>query len=342
MLTLSGSCRSKALAVVVCLGMAFAPLRAAADDVCRLLATARVRGRERNVHAARMPERHVHAKTEAEAEPELTRELVHERLRDIVAAIMGFRPDQMDPRRPLVELGLDSLMAVRIKNAAERDLRMPPLVPGMLRGASLADLADHLAGLLGLSGRHEPAQLVIGPRDTAERVLARVWEAELGRRQLLQFPPFVRLAALRLQGENALAGDDCRRRLCVGHCFKKLEDHLGSDRNSSAERPVSEGGRCGRRGTRLLGVDPPAAVAACGRTRLFTLAESLGGVESLIEHPASMTHAFVPAEQQEAEGILPGLVRFSVGCEDVDDLRADLNQALESVAHGSTAEAYDR
>jgi cystathionine gamma-lyase len=64
------------------------------------------------------------------------------------------------------------------------------------------------------------------------------------------------------------------------------------------------------------------------RTRLFTLAESLGGVESLIEHPAIMTHASIPPEQREAVGITDGLVRLSVGIEDCDDLISDLSQAL--------------
>lgn len=62
--------------------------------------------------------------------------------------------------------------------------------------------------------------------------------------------------------------------------------------------------------------------------KLVTLAVSLGGVESLIEHPASMTHKGVPAEEQLRQGITPGLVRLSVGCEDLADLRADLEQAL--------------
>jgi len=64
------------------------------------------------------------------------------------------------------------------------------------------------------------------------------------------------------------------------------------------------------------------------RVRVFTLAESLGGVESLIEHPAIMTHASIPAEQRAALGIADGFVRISVGIEDVADLRADLEQAL--------------
>jgi cystathionine gamma-lyase len=64
------------------------------------------------------------------------------------------------------------------------------------------------------------------------------------------------------------------------------------------------------------------------RTKLFSLAESLGGVESLIGHPATMTHASIPAEIRQARGIDDGLVRLSVGIEDGDDLVADLKQAL--------------
>jgi cystathionine beta-lyase/cystathionine gamma-synthase len=64
------------------------------------------------------------------------------------------------------------------------------------------------------------------------------------------------------------------------------------------------------------------------RTRLFALAESLGGVESLIGHPASMTHAAVPPAMREAMGLSDGLVRLSVGIEDADDLIRDLDQAL--------------
>ena len=65
--------------------------------------------------------------------------------------------------------------------------------------------------------------------------------------------------------------------------------------------------------------------------RIFALAESLGGVESLIEHPAIMTHASIPAETRAQLGIGDGLVRLSVGVEDVEDLRADLAQALARI-----------
>lgn len=64
------------------------------------------------------------------------------------------------------------------------------------------------------------------------------------------------------------------------------------------------------------------------RTRLFTLAESLGGVESLIEHPAIMTHASIPSDKRDQIGISDSLVRLSVGIEDPDDLIADLDMAL--------------
>ncbi len=64
------------------------------------------------------------------------------------------------------------------------------------------------------------------------------------------------------------------------------------------------------------------------RRELFSLAESLGGVESLIEHPAIMTHASIPPDIRASIGIDDGLVRLSVGVEDIDDLIGDLEQAL--------------
>ena len=77
--------------------------------------------------------------------------------------------------------------------------------------------------------------------------------------------------------------------------------------------------------------DLAAGKRFCEALRLFTLAESLGGVESLVSHPASMTHASVPREQREATGFTDGLVRLSVGCEDVADLQADLVRGLAAV-----------
>ena len=66
-------------------------------------------------------------------------------------------------------------------------------------------------------------------------------------------------------------------------------------------------------------------------THLFALAESLGGVESLINHPALMTHASVPKEQREALGVTDSLVRLSVGVEDVNDLKDDLHNAFAAI-----------
>ena len=74
------------------------------------------------------------------------------------------------------------------------------------------------------------------------------------------------------------------------------------------------------------GLEPARRVVE--RTQLFTLAESLGGVESLIELPAAMTHASIPAETRRSHGVADGLVRISVGIEDVADLISDLDRAL--------------
>ena len=77
-----------------------------------------------------------------------------------------------------------------------------------------------------------------------------------------------------------------------------------------------------------------AANTFASSTHIFTLAESLGGVESLVEVPPSMTHASIPAEVRRAAGLADGLVRLSVGIEHADDLVADVHQALERAARG--------
>jgi len=74
-----------------------------------------------------------------------------------------------------------------------------------------------------------------------------------------------------------------------------------------------------------------AGKAVLDRVKLMVLAVSLGGIETLIQHPASMTHAGVSAEARAAAGITDGLVRLSVGCEDLEDLQDDLDQALNSI-----------
>jgi len=80
---------------------------------------------------------------------------------------------------------------------------------------------------------------------------------------------------------------------------------------------------------------PQSARAFASNTKLFSLAESLGGVESLISHPATMTHGSIPKEVREARGVTDGLLRLSVGIEDVRDLLADLEQAFKASATGA-------
>jgi cystathionine beta-lyase/cystathionine gamma-synthase len=70
------------------------------------------------------------------------------------------------------------------------------------------------------------------------------------------------------------------------------------------------------------------AIKFCAATRVFALAESLGGVESLVEHPAIMTHASIPRDVRESYGLRDSLIRLSVGIEDIEDLLEDLEQAL--------------
>ncbi|KAL0257409.1 cystathionine gamma-lyase cys3 [Diplodia seriata] len=77
-----------------------------------------------------------------------------------------------------------------------------------------------------------------------------------------------------------------------------------------------------------------AAERFCQATKIFTLAESLGGVESLVEVPGSMTHAGIPKEQREAAGVFDDLVRVSCGIEDGEDLKRDVLQALEKAVVG--------
>ncbi|PQB05304.1 cystathionine gamma-synthase [Aureitalea marina] len=76
------------------------------------------------------------------------------------------------------------------------------------------------------------------------------------------------------------------------------------------------------------GHDYDEAIAIVEKLKVFTLAESLGGVESLAGHPASMTHASIPKEEREKTGVVDSLIRLSVGIEDIDDLIEDLRQAL--------------
>jgi cystathionine gamma-lyase len=90
-----------------------------------------------------------------------------------------------------------------------------------------------------------------------------------------------------------------------------------------------------RAGGGMVSVELKASVAqakkVCSSFEVFSLAESLGGVESLVDHPASMTHASIPAEQRRAAGLEDGLIRLSVGIEDAEDLVADLDRAFRKL-----------
>jgi cystathionine gamma-lyase len=104
--------------------------------------------------------------------------------------------------------------------------------------------------------------------------------------------------------------------------YPGLADHPG---HALASRQMRDFG--GMISIRLAG-GTEAARRFLPRTRLFSLAESLGGVESLVCHPATMTHASIPAELRQARGVDDGLIRLSVGIEDADDLQEDLRQAM--------------
>lgn len=116
-----------------------------------------------------------------------------------------------------------------------------------------------------------------------------------------------------------------------------LEQHPGVEAThypGLLSHPQHELAKCQMRGfTGMVSIELGSlerAKRVAGATKLFALAESLGGVESLIGHPAIMTHASVPRDIREAQGVTDGLLRLSVGIEDVDDLMEDIDQALRA------------
>lgn len=108
--------------------------------------------------------------------------------------------------------------------------------------------------------------------------------------------------------------------------YPGLDDHPGHD--IAAKQMKDFGGMIS---FELKDDSIKKAVDVLQGTNVFTLAESLGGVESLIEHPASMTHASIPAEEREKIGLTDSLIRISVGVEELEDLMSDLDQALSVV-----------
>jgi cystathionine beta-lyase len=105
--------------------------------------------------------------------------------------------------------------------------------------------------------------------------------------------------------------------------YPGLKDHPG---HAIAARQMKHFG--GMVSFALHDDDLAKASAAVSKLKVFTLAESLGGVESLAGHPATMTHASIPKADREKTGVTDGLIRLSVGLEDLRDLTADLDQAL--------------
>jgi cystathionine beta-lyase len=105
-----------------------------------------------------------------------------------------------------------------------------------------------------------------------------------------------------------------------------FEDHAG---HAIAKRQMKDFG--GMMSFTLKNDSLESAFTFLKHTHLFSLAESLGGVESLVGHPASMTHASIPREERMKSGLVDSLIRLSVGIEHVDDLIADLEQALAAV-----------
>jgi cystathionine beta-lyase/cystathionine gamma-synthase len=134
--------------------------------------------------------------------------------------------------------------------------------------------------------------------------------------------------ALRMERHDRNAGEIARHLAGSGRVgrvyYPGLPDHPGHDLCSR-----QCGGYGGMVSFETGGLE--AAKAVLGGVKVFSLAESLGGVESLISHPATMTHASIPVEQREQLGITDGLVRLSVGVEDVEDLIADLDGALAQI-----------
>lgn len=102
-----------------------------------------------------------------------------------------------------------------------------------------------------------------------------------------------------------------------------FEDHPGYE---IAKKQMRDFG--GMMSFTLKDDSPEAALKLLTSTKIIALAESLGGVESLVNHPATMTHASIPREERLKYGLTDSLIRLSVGIEDADDLIEDLNQAI--------------
>jgi len=136
----------------------------------------------------------------------------------------------------------------------------------------------------------------------------------------------IKTLAVRMERHCANALELARH--CTGHA--KLERVLYPFLEDHPDHEIAKRQMCGGGGmVTIVFKDDKQALRFCESLTVFSLAESLGGVESLCCHPAIMTHASIPKEIREARGVTDGLVRLSVGIEDVNDLIADVDRALE-------------
>ncbi|GAB3494300.1 type I polyketide synthase [Amycolatopsis cihanbeyliensis] len=117
-------------------------------------------------------------------EPATARAMASTQLRARIASVLGFQPDKLDPATPLAALGVDSLLAVRIRNAVQHDFELALPVSLMLRGACAAEVEEWLFGELGIEDAAAPARTaepaLVPPRDAAERLVASAWGEVLG------------------------------------------------------------------------------------------------------------------------------------------------------------------
>jgi cystathionine gamma-lyase len=201
-------------------------------------------------------------------------------------------------QRPL-EFGFDAVMHSTTKYVSGHS----DIVGGALVVGNNAELADQLAFLQNAVGA------VASPFDSFLALRG------------------VKTLALRMRRHCENAMEIARWLEGRGDVAKVIYPGLESHPQHQLARRQMSGGFGGMISA-VLDRDLAGTMRMLERTRLFTLAESLGGVESLIEHPAIMTHASIPAETRARIGIDDGLIRLSVGVEDAGDLIADLEQAL--------------
>ncbi|WP_460365476.1 SDR family NAD(P)-dependent oxidoreductase, partial [Actinocorallia lasiicapitis] len=159
------------------------------------------------------------------------RKAIRNRVRERVSTILGFDVDRLDPTMPLTELGLDSLVAVRIKSAVEHDLGLtvPPAV--LLQGASVDAFEEWAAGELGIGGSaavSERDAAYVMPRDGAERIVARMFEEHLGLAQVSVVENFFELGGAEHQADQI-------------HAALEAELHSVFDRMELFANPTAEG-----------------------------------------------------------------------------------------------------